>query len=136
MSNFNATILKFCEKFDHPFPHVFIFVNMFPESHGFVAVPITRLNNIVSLHYLDWDKLEHVSLIQLVAGIATKPWLSGNMLPNIQQKKWENGCSNFSENLRIVALKLLELTRLKSPNLSIYSFGSIEGDFSCIVHYL
>ena len=33
--------LKFSEKFDHPFSHVFIFRNMFPESHGFVAVPVT-----------------------------------------------------------------------------------------------
>ena len=75
---------------------------MFPESRGFVAVPFTRLNNFVSLHWLDWNKLEHVSLIQLVTGIATKPWLSRNMLPNI--KTWENELSNFSENLRIVAL--------------------------------
>ena len=40
-SNFNATILKFSEKFDHPFSHVFIFGNLFPESHGFVAMPVT-----------------------------------------------------------------------------------------------
>ena len=39
--NFNATILKFSEKFDHPFSHVFIFGNMFPESHGFIAMPVT-----------------------------------------------------------------------------------------------
>ena len=36
----------FCEfgcstEFDHPFSHVFIFGNMFPESHGFVAMPVT-----------------------------------------------------------------------------------------------
>ena len=41
-----------------------------------------------------------------------------DMLPNI------NTCENwywyFSENLRIVALKLLELTQFASPNLSIY----------------
>ena len=43
-----------------------------------------------------------------------------NMFPNI--KTCENRCSNFSENLRIVALKLLELTRFLSPNLSIYSY--------------
>ena len=44
---------------------------MLPESHGFVVVPVTRSNNFVSLHKLDRDKLEHVSLIQLVADIAT-----------------------------------------------------------------
>ena len=68
---------------------------MFPERHCFVAVLVT---------------ISKVSLTQLVAGIATKPWLSGNMFPNI--KICENGWSNFSNNLRIVALKLLELTRL------------------------
>ena len=39
-SNFNATNLKISEKFDHPFSHLFIFGDMFPESHGFDAVPI------------------------------------------------------------------------------------------------
>ena len=28
--------------FDHPFSHVFMYGNMFPESHGFVAMPVTR----------------------------------------------------------------------------------------------
>ena len=65
------------------------------------------------------DQLEHASLIQLVTGIATKPWLSWNMCPNI--KTCENGSSNFSENLRIVAQKSIELTRFLSPNQSIHS---------------
>ena len=68
-------------------------------------------------------------MIRLVTGIATKPRLSGNMLPNI--KTCENGWSNFSGNLRIVALKLLELTRFLSPKsinlqlftLILYGFG-------------
>ena len=93
---------------------------MFPESHGFVAVPpvtVTRSYNLCP-SLLDRDKLEHVSLIQLLTGIATKPWLSGNMVPNI--KTSENERSNFSENLRVIALKLLELTRFASLNLSIY----------------
>ena len=41
-SNCNSTTLKFSEnKFDHPFLHVFIFGKVFPESHGFVAMPVT-----------------------------------------------------------------------------------------------
>ena len=52
---------------------MFIFDKMFSESHGFVAVPVTRSNNFTSLHQLDRDKLEHASLIQLVTGIVTKP---------------------------------------------------------------
>ena len=47
-------------------------------------------------------------------------YMSGNMLQNL--KTCENGLSNFSENLRIVALKLLDLTQSLSPNLSIYSY--------------
>ena len=74
---------------------------MIPESHCFVAAPVKRSNNLVSLHKLNRDKLEHGSLIRLVTGIGTKPRLSGNMLPNI--KTCENGWSNFSENLRSVA---------------------------------
>ena len=31
-----------------------------------------------------------------------------------------NGWSNFSENFRVVAVKLFELTQFKSQNLSIY----------------
>ena len=34
--------LKFSEKFGNLFSHVFIFSNMFPESHGFVVMPVTR----------------------------------------------------------------------------------------------
>ena len=40
-SNFNAMTLKFSEKLCHPFSHVLLFGNLFPESHGFVATPVT-----------------------------------------------------------------------------------------------
>ena len=39
--NINATIFKFSEKFEPPLSHVFIFGNMFPDSHDFVTVPVT-----------------------------------------------------------------------------------------------
>ena len=45
-SNFNNTILKLTEKFDNLFSHVFIFGNMFPESHGFVC----RLQAVSKIH--------------------------------------------------------------------------------------
>ena len=45
-------ILKYPEKFEHPFSQVFLFGNMFPEGHGFVAVPFTRSNYFFSLHYI------------------------------------------------------------------------------------
>ena len=96
--NFIATNLIFWDMRPYIF-NVLIYVNKFPESHDFVA----------KLEQLDRDKLEHVSLIQHVTGIATKPWLSGNMLPNI--KTDENGWSNFWENLLVVAIKLIELSQ-------------------------
>ena len=40
-NNFNATILKFSEKFNHLFSHVSIFGNMFDENQGFIAMPVT-----------------------------------------------------------------------------------------------
>ena len=61
--------LQFSEKFDHPFSHVFIYGKVLPESYGFVDMPVTRLNNLVSIHKFDRDKLEHISLIQLATGI-------------------------------------------------------------------
>ena len=60
-----------------------------------------------------FTKMERVSLIQLVTGIATKLWLSGNMFPNI--KICENGWSNFSENLRMVGIKI---ARVKSISIT------------------
>ena len=49
-------------------------------------------------------------------GTATKPWLSGNMLPS--KHTCENRWSNFSENLRVVALKYARVnSKLKSKVL-------------------
>ena len=89
---------------------------MFPECHSFVAVSVTRSNNLVSLHLLDRDKLEHVSLIQLVTDIVTKPRLLGNMLPNM--KTGENEWSDSSDNFRTVTVKLHELTGQSNRKLS------------------
>ena len=49
-------------------------------------------------------------MFDLMTGTATKPWLLGNMSQNINT--YENWWSNFSENMRIVALELPELTRI------------------------
>ena len=61
--------------------------------------------------------MDHVSLIQFMRGITTKPRLLGNMLSNIKTR--ENGWSHFNENLRLMVIKLLKLTQFASPNLSI-----------------
>ena len=39
MSNFDITILKYSKKF---ILYAFMFFNMFPESDGFVAMPVTK----------------------------------------------------------------------------------------------
>ena len=62
--------------------------------------------------------MKETKLFELVTGTEMKPWLSRNMLPNINT--CENGGLNFSVNLRVVSLKLLELTQFAWPNLSIY----------------
>ena len=79
--NFIAVSRRYSEKFDHTFRKFFIFGNMFPESHGFVAV--TSSNNFISHHKLDRNTLENVALIQLMTSNATKPQLSGNLSGSI-----------------------------------------------------
>ena len=111
---------KFFEKFDHPFSHVFIFRNMFPDSYGFVAMPVTSCIKDTCSDLSHIYLVKEMKLFDLVTATTTKPWLSGNMFPNI--KTCVNGWSNFSENLRIVVANLLELTRFLSPNLLIYSY--------------
>ena len=60
--------------------------------------------------------MTETKLFELVTGNEMKPWLSRNLLPNINTCK--NGRSTFWANLRV--LKLLELTQFAWPNLSIY----------------
>ena len=117
-TNFNATIFKLTEKFDHQFSHVFIFGNMFPESHCFFAIPVTSCikDSCSNLSPSNWWR--EMKLFDLVTGTATKPWPSGDMSPNLNT--CENGWSNFSENVRIVTLTLFELTLFTSPNQSMY----------------
>ena len=71
--------------------------------------------------------------------IATKPWLSGNMLPNI--KICENGWSNFKENLRLDGIKIARVNPIRITNsinlllfCTVLRSAVIEGDFPCTVH--
>ena len=114
--NFNAITQIFWN--DHPFLHVFIFGNMFSESRGFVAMLVTSCIKDTCSNLSLSNYWRETKLFYLVMDTATKPLLSGNMLPNINTCK--NGWSNFSENLRIAALKLLELNRFATWNQSIY----------------
>ena len=59
---------------------------------------------------------------QLVTGIATKPRLSGNILPYI--KTCENGWSNFSQNLRNHGIKIDGVNSIpltKSINFELFT---------------
>ena len=62
--------------------------------------------------------MKETKLFKLVTGAEMKPWLSRNMLLNINTRR--NRWSNFSANFKVVSLKLLELTQFAWPNLSIY----------------
>ena len=97
-SNFNATIFKFSEKFDHPFSHVFLFGNMFPESRGFVG--ICRLPAVSKIH------------VPFYPYLITEGRRNCSTLWQAQQRNRDSQetCWNFLENLGIVALKLLDLT--------------------------
>ena len=53
---FLTTTFKLPEKFDHPFLHLFIFGNIFAQGHDFVAVTVTFLKYLVSLHKSDMEK--------------------------------------------------------------------------------
>ena len=100
-NNFSATILKFSEKFDPPFSHVFIFGNVFPESHGFAAMPVTSCIK---------DTCSNL-LIQIVR--------------HCDRHSNETVIHRKHVNLRTVALKFLELTRFlslyKSINLQLFT---------------
>ena len=86
-SNFNATILKFSETFNDLFSQ-----NLFSESHGFAAMPVTSCIQDTCSNLSLSDYRMEMKLFNLV-----------------------------TENLRIMALTLLELTQFLSPNPSIYS---------------
>ena len=101
----------------------FIFGNVFPMSHGFDAVPVTSCIKdtyvpIIIDHWLISEGRRNCSTM----------WPAQKRNRDSQEtcyhiyKSCKNWCSNFSENWRIVALELLELTRFFSPNLSIYSY--------------
>ena len=62
--------------------------------------------------------MKETKLFELVTGTEMKPWLSRNMLPNINTCK--NGWLNFSASLRVVSLNLLKLTQFAWRHFSNY----------------
>ena len=84
---------------------MFLYLVTFPERQDFVAMPVTSCIKDICSNLSLSNQWRETKLFQIVTGTATKPWLSGNMLPNINTCK--NGWSKLSENLRIMALKLL-----------------------------
>ena len=82
-NNFITRTLRFSEKFGHPFSNVYIFGNMFPESHGFVAMPVTSSIEDTWSNLSLSNQWRETKLLELVTSTGTKPWLSGNMFLNI-----------------------------------------------------
>ena len=110
-------ILNLSKKFDHPFVHDFYLVTCFLT----VTVSfLCRLQDVSKIHVPIHPYLISVGRrnCSTVWPAQQQNWISGNMSRNI--KTCKNGWSNFSENLRIVKLKLLELARFISPNITIY----------------
>ena len=82
------------EKLDHKFLHDFIFGPMFPESHGFVAMPITSCIKDTHSNLSLSDYFRETKLFELVTGgpvqqLLRKPWLSGNKLSNMKKNMWK-----------------------------------------------
>ena len=65
-------------------------------------------------------------MFDLLTGTATKPWLSGNMLPNI--KTCENGCSNFPRKFENRGTKI---ARVNSIPITKFIYLKL---FTIIVH--
>ena len=116
-SNFNFKTLKFSEKFDNSFSHVFIFGNMFPESHGFVAMPVTICISKILVSYAYLISAPGCEIILPCDRHSNEAaTLSKHITKYKHKRKW---MVNISENLRIVASKF---TRYNvSPKESIFS---------------
>ena len=98
--------LKFCEKFDHSFLHVFIFGKMFPESR-FRCYADYKLYQRYMFQFIP-------IYVKLVKGdeIVQPCDRHSNKTMTLRKhvtkyKHMRNRWSNFSENLRIVTLKFL-----------------------------
>ena len=83
---------------------------MFPDSRGFVAVPIKRSNNFVSLHkLLDRDKLEHDTAFNPLSNETVTKHSNMRKLIVLFPKKCEN------PEIKIARFNLILIT--KSINL-------------------
>ena len=120
-------IRRFSKKFYHLFSHVFILITRFLRVMVLLLCRSRVVSKINILIY-PYPISEVIGNCSSLWHTATKPWLSWNILPNI--KTYENGWANFSENLRIMAIKLLEL-KLNSQH-QIYQFTYILYSFGVL----
>ena len=115
--NFNATIL-ISEKFHHPVSHVFLFGNMFPESRGFVAMPVTSCIKDTCSNVSQSNLWRETKLFDIVTDTATKPRLSGKHVTkykNMRQwmvkflRKFENRGNKIARFNSILIIKSINV---------------------------
>ena len=94
-SNFITTTLRFYEKFDHTFSHIFIFG--ITESHDFISMLVTSSKIYAPIYPLLINEGRWNCSNLWPHSNKTVNCDSGILLPNI--KTCENGWSNFTEKL-------------------------------------
>ena len=114
--NFNATTQIFWESWSYIFAYLYIWEPVFNiwepiswESRFRCYAGLQLIKDTCSNSSL-YNKWRETKLFEIVTGIATKPWLSRNMLPNI--KTCENGWSNLSENQSVMAIARVNSIRI------------------------
>ena len=112
----------------------FIFVNMFPETHGFVAMPVTSCIKNTCSNLSLYNYWRETTLFVLVTSTATKPWLSENILPNIKNMwKWMVQFHRKFENcgVKIVRVNSILITKSVYSQLFTLILFGVGGSLWC-----
>ena len=96
--------------------------DMFPESHGFVAMLAIRCIKDTCSNLSLSNQWRETKLFDLVTGTATKPWLSGNMIPNMKKMwKWMFEFLRKFENRGIKSVWVSSILIKNSINLQLFT---------------
>ena len=112
-------LANFSEKFDHSFRMFLYLETCFLRV---MASLICRLQDVAKIHFPIYSNLisEGRWNCDRETGTAMKPWLSGNMFPNI--KTCEHLWSNFSKKITNRGIKIVRVNSIitKSINLQLF----------------